>query len=91
MSYAGNDHTPYELKPGDAGVAAEILLRLADLVDGGTHPLTDRNRLTEVQLQLLSKPATIWSRDPKQTAKRFREVSAAIERQLPPSAGIIEH
>jgi hypothetical protein len=83
--------TTYELKPGDAGLATEILLRLADLFDGGSDQLTQQNRLSEVQMQLMSKPVTHYSQDPEQTAKRLRAVSAAIEGQFPPHAGIIRH
>lgn len=86
-----NTPTTYELSPGDAGLAADILLRLADLCDGGTDRLTTENRLYETQLQLMSKPATVYSRDPDRLARRLREVSAAIEKQLPLNAPRIEH
>jgi hypothetical protein len=81
----------YELDPSDAGLAAEILLRLADLFDGGGDPLTEQNQLSEIQMQLMSKPATIYSQNPTQTATRLREVSAAIENQLPAHGPQIRH
>jgi len=83
--------TTYLLDPFDAAFAAEILLRLADLFDGGDHPLTEQNRLSEVQMQLMSKPATLYSQQPEETADHLREVSARIEGQLPPHAPAIKH
>ena len=42
-----NDETAstYLLGPSEASFAAEILLRLADLFDGGGQPLTEDNKL----------------------------------------------
>lgn len=83
--------TRYQLFPSDASMAVEILLRLADLVDGGGDRLAQRHRLSEAQLELLSKPAGLYIQNPLELASRLRRISAQIETQLPPDAPAVRH
>lgn len=86
-----NAPTTYELAAFDAALTADIMLRLADLVDGGDNDATRVHRLSETQIQLMSKPATVYSSDPEHLARRLREVSSRIESQLPGHAPAIRH
>ena len=81
----------YILDLGEALFAVEILLRLADLFDGGTEEETEPHRLSMQQMQLMSKPRARYNMAPAQTADRLREVAARIEGQLPGDAPRIEH